>query len=229
MVGLRRGDRAWRQISIHAPGANTIRYTKSNTKSNKPIGSPWRIFVTASTHDIPLLASRALVDFRESHLWYYKAADLKPKDMREVSGKYATAFIRALKGSRNDSLPLRYLVDVLGRSGHGQSNNWLEISQTFNLKACTYCVFQYNIDANCKVNDECFTYGDRKFTACVYDIWRQRCQELTYLNYASALSLAICISLDVEIPTAILADFCSSHHALIKMSRQLRDKRMRSE
>ena len=114
---------------------------------NKPIGSPWRIFVAASTHDIPVLARLVLANFDESHLWYYKAANVKPKDMREVYGRYATAFIRALKGSASDPLPSR-LICRHGRSGHGQDNNWLDISRTFNLEACAYCSFQNNTEAN---------------------------------------------------------------------------------
>jgi len=107
-----------------------------HAESHKPGGSPWRMFVTASTYDIPVLARRALADFHSSHLWCQKSVAIKPKDMRELSGKYATAFVLALRRSAEDDLPSRRVLGGFGRAGDGQANNWLAISGTFNPEAC---------------------------------------------------------------------------------------------
>lgn len=106
------------------------------TKSNKPIGNPWFVFVVASRHDIPELARWALANFDDSQFWARYASTITPKDMEQLSGKYATAFIRALKGSRNDGQPSRWLPRIDGRGEHGQHNDWLEISRKLDLKNC---------------------------------------------------------------------------------------------
>ena len=109
-----------------------IRYTKSNN----PTGDPWTVFVVASTHDIPLLARWALANFDHSQFWAHSASTTTPKDMEQLFGKYATAFIRALRGARNNGQPSRWLSRNDDRGAHGQHNDWLEISRKLDLKTC---------------------------------------------------------------------------------------------
>jgi hypothetical protein len=83
----------------------------------------------------------ALANFDHSQFWARNASTITPKDMEELSGKYATAFIRALKGSRNDEIFGRTLFHQDGRSAHnGQYDDWLEISRTLNVNKCEWFI-----------------------------------------------------------------------------------------
>jgi len=106
------------------------------TKSNKPTGNPWTVFVVASTHDIPLLARWSLANFEDSQFWARNASDITPKDMERLSGKYATAFTRALKASRSDGVVKRLMSHDDGRQEFGQHNDWLGISRNLDLEKC---------------------------------------------------------------------------------------------
>jgi hypothetical protein len=108
------------------------------TKTNKPTGNPWAVFVVASTHDIPTLARWALANFEGSQFWAHSAREITPKNMQQLSGRYATAFIRALKGSRADGQHSRMMYHDDGRRAHGYNNDWLEISRKLNLAECEY-------------------------------------------------------------------------------------------
>lgn len=70
-------------------------------------GDPWNVFVLASSHDLPLLASRAIADFGRTRLWDYSGGEIAPQDMKAVNGSYAIALLYAMKsnmtyGSRID-------------------------------------------------------------------------------------------------------------------------------
>jgi hypothetical protein len=103
-------------------------------KTNKPTGNPWGVFELASKHDFPLLATHTVPDLIFSHIWASAADEIRPWDMENVSGRYATALLRAMMqnpptgNSKNIGHPF-----IPGKKAYGWRIDWRQVAIGFNL------------------------------------------------------------------------------------------------
>lgn len=114
-----------RYLFIHLDGAMYRAIGQNHLQ-----GEPWNVFVLASSHDLHLLASRAIADFGRTHLWEYSGGEIAPQVMEAVDGSYAIALLYAMKshmtyGSRTDPKN--------GRLDRGQVVDWLGASRAFTV------------------------------------------------------------------------------------------------
>lgn len=103
-------------------------------KTNKPTGNPWGVFELASKYDFPLLATHTVPDLIFSHLWASAADEVRPWHMDNVSGKYATALLRAMMlnppagNLKNIGHPF-----IPGKKAYGWRIDWRQVANGFNL------------------------------------------------------------------------------------------------
>ena len=130
MAGIRGSDQARNQVSHEAPRTAYLPVHENN----KPTGNPWGVFELASKYDFPLLATHTVPDLIFSHLWASAADEVRPWDMDNVSGKYATALLRAMMlnppagNLKNIGHPF-----IPGKKAYGWRIDWRQVANGFNL------------------------------------------------------------------------------------------------